>query len=439
MELLGSSDSECDFSAIQGGSSDRECSDAVSCEDMYSEHEHHSDSGESSGSNYESSSSFEARKAKHHTKSSHGSATSKAAAKGRKDRMIANRAVAYQNSPQSVYLKNKHQTPKPIDSSISAKKRKAPSTPESSAGSSSQQSACSDNSGSDSPESDPAVSRKGKGKGKAKAPAKKQSSVPRKPKQAAKDTPPDYNANAGKRTKKGKGVKLPVRRIEGEYEGSQEAGVPLVDSRPGKKHTRAGRKRKDSRRGRNAVPSKAVSESRDEPQLINEPAVAVLPTKKQLQGQKAVEDCIEEDPMLESEIIRPLIVNEMADNGRVIVNEMVDGMKVWDAEVSCNGGYHWYCGDINWHTFPDPPVTPTFVPNGTPGPNIENLAQMHPIVVLERFLPMQFWTNFTQETNAYRERCAKDPSLADADEEDVMDSLYYINWRSCLSVPGKVL
>ena len=43
-----------------------------------------------------------------------------------------------------------------------------------------------------------------------------------------------------------------------------------------------------------------------------------------------------EDPMLESEIIRTLIVNEMADNGRVIVNAMVDGMKVWDAEVSCN-------------------------------------------------------------------------------------------------------
>ena len=117
LELLGSSDSECvsecDFSALHGGSSDGECSDAFSCEDMYSEHEHHSDSGESSGSNYESSSSFEARKAKQHTKSSHGSATSKAAAKGRKDRMIANRTAAFQNSPQSIYLKNKKQTPNP--------------------------------------------------------------------------------------------------------------------------------------------------------------------------------------------------------------------------------------------------------------------------------------------------------------------------------------
>ena len=38
--------------------------------------------------------------------SSNGSATSKAAA-GRKNRMLANRAAAFTNSPQSVYLKGR--------------------------------------------------------------------------------------------------------------------------------------------------------------------------------------------------------------------------------------------------------------------------------------------------------------------------------------------
>ena len=127
--------------------------------------------------------------------------------------------------------------------------------------------------------------------------------------------------------------------------------------------------------------------------------------------------------MLETEIIVPLIVNELAAEGTIIANEMVEGMKLWDAEIHCNGGYHWYCGDINWHTFPDQPVTPTFVPNGPPGPNIENLEHMHPILILERFLPMEFWTKFTQETNAYIDRCNKDPNLADPDESDVMEAM----------------
>ena len=63
------------------------------------------------------------------------------------------------------------------------------------------------------------------------------------------------------------------------------------------------------------------------------------------------------------------------------------------------------------------------VQKGPPGPNIENLEHMHPILVLERFLPMGFWTKFTQETNAYRDRCNKDPQLADPDECDVMDAM----------------
>ena len=61
---------------------------------------------ESSGSNYESSSSFESRRKKKFRHSSNGSATSKAAA-GRKNRMLANRAAAFTNSPQSVYLKGR--------------------------------------------------------------------------------------------------------------------------------------------------------------------------------------------------------------------------------------------------------------------------------------------------------------------------------------------
>ena len=55
-------------------------------------------------------------------------------------------------------------------------------------------------------------------------------------------------------------MKLPIRFVDEEYEGSQEAGIPLVGSRPGKKHTRAGRKRKDSQRGRYS--RKGVQEER---------------------------------------------------------------------------------------------------------------------------------------------------------------------------------
>ena len=75
-------------------------------------------------------------------------------------------------------------------------------------------------------------------------------------------------------------------------------------------------------------------------------------------GQKAVENVIDEEPMLESEVIVPLIANELANDGYILVPEMVDGMKLWDAEVSCNGGYHWYCGDINWNIFPEPESHP---------------------------------------------------------------------------------
>ena len=74
LELLGTSDSEavseCDFSQLQGGSSEGDESEQASGEDMYnSEHESKSESGESSASNYETSSSFEARNQKKEAKS----------------------------------------------------------------------------------------------------------------------------------------------------------------------------------------------------------------------------------------------------------------------------------------------------------------------------------------------------------------------------------
>ena len=114
------------------------------------------------------------------------------------------------------------------------KKRKAPVTPRSSESSSNENSDSGDKSGSgigskaDSSDSEPAVPSKGKGK--AKAPSKKQPSLPRQRKQASKDTPepPDFNENAGKRTKKGKGVKLPARRVEAEQEGREKIPEGVV-------------------------------------------------------------------------------------------------------------------------------------------------------------------------------------------------------------------
>ena len=45
-------------------------------------------------------------------------------------------------------------------------------------------------------------------------------------------------------------------------------------------------------------------------------------------GKKAVEDVIDEDPMLQEETIVTLIVNELADAGHIIVPEMVDEIKI---------------------------------------------------------------------------------------------------------------
>ena len=42
--------------------------------------------------------------------------------------------------------------------------------------------------------------------------------------------------------------------------------------------------------------------------------------------------------MLPEEVLVPLIVNEPADDGTVIVNGMKDELKIWVAQVSCRGG-----------------------------------------------------------------------------------------------------
>jgi hypothetical protein len=113
---------------------------------------------------------------------------------------------------------------------------------------------------------------------------------------------------AGKRA--AKGSKLPTKTVEIEFSGSQKKGIPIVDSRPGKKHTRAGRKRQEERRGRkpkntNENIQKEVEYAQDRvPQEAR-----LLPTASQVQSKRAVEQVgVVEDPMLEEEVLFPLIV-----------------------------------------------------------------------------------------------------------------------------------
>ena len=63
---------------------------------------------------------------------------------------------------------------------------------------------------------------------------------------------------------------LPVRRVEKQYEGSQKAGIPVVDSRPGTKRSKAGRKRKDTRKGRPGRGALKEKSCMDEPELLNQ-------------------------------------------------------------------------------------------------------------------------------------------------------------------------
>ena len=81
--------------------------------------------------------------------------------------------------------------------------------------------------------------------------------------------------------------------------------------------------------------------------------------------------------------------------------------KVFFVVVACN---------MMVHSMPPPPPVFTspignVVSNAvsiTPahsGPNNLGLEHMYAVEVLERFLPLKFWAGFTQETNAYHDRC----------------------------------
>jgi len=180
-----------------------------SVEDLYSKHA--TESGESSGSNYESTSSFEARKAKRAAKMRHDSATSKAAAVGRKQQMHIRCARALNKSPQSVYRKEK------ASASAAQKKNTHKKQQASSSESENKTQSSPSNSETESDESN-------------------KTSAPSRNKKASKgkqQKPTAEEKQAG--TKPRKGVKLPHKVVNEDYEGSQEKGVPIVDSRPGKK------------------------------------------------------------------------------------------------------------------------------------------------------------------------------------------------------------
>ena len=327
-----------------------------------------SSTAEESGSDYESGSSFEEAKRKQSQRKTRGSATCKQSAAARKKQFHITKARSVAASPQSVYTKQKGKTVAG-KKKTGPQKRKAQATP--SASDSNSATPASESSDNSVPPS------------KNKPPQKRAARASPSSKLAEKEM-----KDAGK--KAAKGTKLPAKAVEMEFTGSQKKGVPVVDSRPGKKQTRAGRKRNEERRGRK--PKSVNTDLQKEIDNVNDRVpehARILPSAEQLAGKRAVEkDGITEDPMLEEEILRPLVVNELADHGTFVVNELEQDIKIWDAEVSCKGGYHWILGDINSTTYPDPPMCPTFIPLGEPGPNIPGLAKMHAALVLESFLPL---------------------------------------------------
>ena len=353
LEMLGSSDSEA-VSEVDFGAMNAETSEDSehSAEDYYSGPA--TESGESSASNYESTSSFEARQAKRAAKMRHGSATSKAAAAGRKQQMHMRNEKASLNTPQSIYKKQKA-TPAPsVKAPVKQNpKRHTKQNKEQSESGSDQSSASDSNT-----ESDEGM--------KAIAPSK--SSKPRKEK-VAKCTAEEKAAG----NKPRKGAKLPHKVINEDYEGSQEKGVPVVDSRPGKKRSRAGRKRRESRAGRKRLgKGDPMQQAVDDTELLPPQHAQILPTSAMMNARRAVELTVDDDDtMLPEEVLMPMIVNELAEDGTLVVNELKEEVRLWDAEVSCCGGYHWILGDVNSLNFADDPYTPTYIPQGEPGPNIQ--------------------------------------------------------------------
>ena len=115
---------------------------------------------------------------------------------------------------------------------------------------------------------------------------------------------------SGAGSKPRKGVKLPHKAVNEDYEGSQEKGIPVVDSRPGKKRSRAGRPRKETRGGRKKKGEGRKDRAVDETELLPPQHAHILPTTAQKRGMRAVEqDGVVDDPMLPEELLVPLIVN----------------------------------------------------------------------------------------------------------------------------------
>ena len=182
----------------------------ISSPENGSETESEGDDVESSGSNYESSSSFERRKqelkmkkmkALHNTKAAK-SATSKQAAASRKQKHNMSKERAYVDSPRSVYAREKFST-----GQKSPNKRKIVVSSPSEESSSEMEF-----------EAPP------------KVPSTKK--VPPKKKAAKVSVEKVVDNNIGK--KPAKGTKLPAKRIDMQFAGDMRAGVPIVDSRPGK-------------------------------------------------------------------------------------------------------------------------------------------------------------------------------------------------------------
>jgi len=71
--------------------------------------------------------------------------------------------------------------------------------------------------------------------------------------------------------------------VEGTFDGDMRAGVPIVVSRPGKKRTRAGRKRADSRKGRKQARN-LKGDYVDKMEVLPPRSAQIRPTPAQLAG-----------------------------------------------------------------------------------------------------------------------------------------------------------
>jgi len=204
-----------------------------------------------------------------------GSATSKNAAAARKKTHKSVQARALRNSPQTVYRKEQLKSSTSKQKTTVAKKRKP-------ADSSSESETESEHSSAEEVMDFDVINKSG-GKGEKKKTGKEKAS--------------QEEINAGR--KPAKGSRHEVRRVEGTFEGDMREGVPIVDARPGKKRTRAGRKRKDSRKGRKQA--RNLGDNIPDPTEILPPrAVQLRPTPEMLAAQRIESELpgIVEDPML---------------------------------------------------------------------------------------------------------------------------------------------